>query len=116
MRLQPLAKGTANVLQHGRLKLDNHRRVVAHQQLDEREVRLPHLWEGHNLFEAHGEAQLDRHRQAVGQRTVSIQRKHAEVDVVSRERARQQQEADGDSLVTVGVRIGARRRLVLENS
>ena len=114
MRLQPLAKGTANVLQHGRLKLDNHRRVVAHQQLDEREVRLPHLWEGHNLFEAHGEAQLDRHRQAVGQRTVYSA--NAEVDVVSRERARQQQEADGDSLVTVGVRIGARRRLVLENS
>ena len=72
--------------------------VQAHQQIT--------LWDG--------EQQLDKHAQDVVKGRVTVQMKHAEIDVVATQRCPQHGEADGDTLqCTTQLRIQMRHCLVL---
>ena len=72
------------------LELDQRGGVVAHQQLHEGEVGFADLGVGHDLLDRDGEAELDDHLEAGGERAVAVEGEDAEVDVVARESAREQ--------------------------
>mmetsp|Transcript_53897 Transcript_53897/g.117237 ORF Transcript_53897/g.117237 Transcript_53897/m.117237 type:complete len:342 (-) Transcript_53897:17-1042(-) len=108
-RPHPLMQCPHDLRPRPAVQLDNVRRILRAQGVEVLEVRPHHLLVSEHFLYRKAEGELERDPQCVVEGLVSVQREHAEVDIVARERAGECFEGDGYALVSVLVRVRGQR-------